>query len=183
MDKEITQGLTKLKNAQAQNTRVIKTSLTKLNEDLQHSQSLDQTQKIAKEKHESITTQLKNYHANISKYTKVIDKVYLWLLALILIIFYQIGDSHLDLWSQIFVNIYCSNTVITSSPPFRSTNDPYLSFASEYLCRLACKNSVECLERNGTHSLVLYFINPFYLKESIECHLKKECILRLFILF
>lgn len=72
VDKNVEQGLSKLKTAQNQNTRVIRTALenlrNKLKPGINHVSASKETQS-------AITQQLKLYHAYISKYTKVLDKV------------------------------------------------------------------------------------------------------------
>lgn len=75
-EKNVDAGLSKLKTAQNQNTRAIKTALEKLKKDLVKYEAGSQTaKKSTKDTYESITQQLKIYHAHISKYTKVLDKV------------------------------------------------------------------------------------------------------------
>lgn len=74
IDRNVEAGLAKLKTAQCHNTRIIRTTLENLQQELKNSGLVGQVN-TAKDSHNSITQQLKLYHAHISKYTKVLDKV------------------------------------------------------------------------------------------------------------
>jgi DNA-binding helix-hairpin-helix protein with protein kinase domain len=73
IDQNFEHGLSKLKTAQNQNARVIRTALQKLRNELKTAGITSGT--TAKDTHSAITQQLKVYHAHISKYTKALDKV------------------------------------------------------------------------------------------------------------
>jgi hypothetical protein len=81
-ENNITNGFIKLKDAQSTQTKVIVSSLTKFKNDLQKYESTVLQGEQKSQIHSKlnminriVNDQLKTYHASISRYSKVLDKV------------------------------------------------------------------------------------------------------------